>query len=91
MKPKLKLPGTKRLKLKCDEQLSKFAFKFKLRRYIKVPRRPAWTRDMSAETLDANERRHFLEWRRALALVRSARYCPPRRVILLISGPRFLR
>ena len=36
---------------------------------LKVPRRPAWTRDMSAETLDANERRHFLEWRRALALV----------------------
>jgi len=29
----LKPPGTKHLKLKCDELLSSFAFKFKLRRY----------------------------------------------------------
>ena len=33
IKPMLNLPGTKRLKLKCDEPLSRFAFKFKLRRY----------------------------------------------------------
>jgi len=33
IKPKLKLPRTKRLKLQCDEPLSKFAFKFNLRRY----------------------------------------------------------
>jgi hypothetical protein len=33
IKPKLKLPGTKHLKLKCDEPLSNFAFKFNLRRY----------------------------------------------------------
>ena len=33
IKPRLKLPGTKRLKLKCDEPFSRFAFKFKLRRY----------------------------------------------------------
>ena len=32
-KPTSKAPGTKCLKLKCDEPLSKFAFKFKLRRY----------------------------------------------------------
>ena len=31
--PKLKQPGIKRLKLKCDELLSSFAFKFNLRRY----------------------------------------------------------
>jgi hypothetical protein len=36
MKTVLKAPGTKRLKLKCDEPLSNFAFKFNLRRYIKV-------------------------------------------------------
>jgi hypothetical protein len=36
MKPKLKSPGTKRLKLFHDELLSKFAFKFNSRRYIKV-------------------------------------------------------
>jgi hypothetical protein len=33
IKPTLKLPGTKRLKLKCDAPLSFFAFKFNLRRY----------------------------------------------------------
>jgi len=34
MKPKLKPPGTKRLKPKCDILLSTSAFKFKLRRYF---------------------------------------------------------
>ena len=39
MKPiMLELPGTKRLKLKYDEPLPKFAFKFKLRRYTKATR-----------------------------------------------------
>jgi hypothetical protein len=33
MKPVLKAPGTKRLKLESDEPLSSFAFKFNLRRY----------------------------------------------------------
>jgi hypothetical protein len=33
MKPKLKAPGTQRLKLKYDEPVSNFGFKFKLRRY----------------------------------------------------------
>jgi hypothetical protein len=32
--PKLKPPGTRRLKLKCDILLSTSAFKVKLRRYI---------------------------------------------------------
>ena len=35
IKPKLKPPRTKRLKLDYDELLSNFAFKFNLRRYIK--------------------------------------------------------
>jgi len=35
VKPTLKPPGTKRLKLKCDTVLSTFGFKFNLRRYIK--------------------------------------------------------
>jgi len=34
MKPKLKPPGTKRLKLNCDILLSTSALKLKLRRYI---------------------------------------------------------
>ena len=33
IKPTLKPPGTKRLKLKYDELLSNFAFNFNLRRY----------------------------------------------------------
>jgi len=33
IKPKVKPPGTKRLKLKCDVLLSTSAFKFNLRRY----------------------------------------------------------
>jgi hypothetical protein len=37
MKLKLKAPGTKRLKLKCDEPLSNFAFDLNLRRYSKEP------------------------------------------------------
>jgi hypothetical protein len=33
IEPKLKLPGTERLKLKCDILLSTSAFKFNMRRY----------------------------------------------------------
>ena len=36
MKPMLKAPGTKRLKLEYDELLRSFAFKLYLRRYTKV-------------------------------------------------------
>ena len=36
IKPKLKPPGTKRLKLKCVILLSTSAFKFNLRRYISM-------------------------------------------------------
>ena len=36
MKPTLKAPRTKRLKLKYDEPISNFAFKFNLRRYTEV-------------------------------------------------------
>jgi hypothetical protein len=35
MNPKLKPPGTKRLKLNCDMPLSNYASKFNLRRYTK--------------------------------------------------------
>ena len=36
VKPTLRPPGTKRLKLKCDEVLSNLAFNFNLRHYILV-------------------------------------------------------
>ena len=44
IKPKLKPPGTERLKLNCAILLSTSAFKFNLRRYNKVilVRDPAW-------------------------------------------------
>jgi hypothetical protein len=35
-KPMLATPGTKRLKLKCDEPLSNFDFNFSLRRFTEV-------------------------------------------------------
>ena len=39
IKPQLKLPGIKRLELKCDGPLSKFASQSKLRRYTKAASR----------------------------------------------------
>ena len=35
--------------------------------YLKVPRRPSWTTEMTAQELQHNERTAFLEWRRELA------------------------
>jgi bis(5'-adenosyl)-triphosphatase len=46
MKPKLKPPGTKRLKVKCDVLLSTFAFKFSLRRFT-LGTSPTTTRCMT--------------------------------------------
>ena len=36
IKPTVKAPGTKRLKLNCDAPLSNVAFNFELRRYTKA-------------------------------------------------------
>jgi len=54
MKPKLKAPGTKRLKLKCDILLSTSAFKFNLRRYPKSPAAAVF-RVLVAEDSRANQ------------------------------------
>ena len=57
IKPTLKPPGTQRLKLKYDEVLSNFAFKFNLRRYNEE-RAEACTRE-------ADEKRQLkVRWRR---------------------------
>ena len=40
IKPTLKAPGTKRLKLKCADLLSSLAFKFNLRHFTLVPPPP---------------------------------------------------
>ena len=42
IRPTLKAPGTKRLKLKYDEPVSNFAFKFNLRRYNQKQAWPFW-------------------------------------------------
>ena len=49
MKPTLKLPGAKRLKLTCDILLSTSAFKFRLRRYNAVY--DLWTRTVAHSDL----------------------------------------
>ncbi|CAF3734123.1 unnamed protein product [Rotaria socialis] len=36
---------------------------------LRIPRRPAWTPEMSAEQIDQQERVSFLDWRRKLALL----------------------
>ncbi|CAF0865341.1 unnamed protein product [Rotaria sordida] len=36
---------------------------------LRIPRRPPWTPDMSAEQIDQQERASFLDWRRKLALL----------------------
>jgi len=36
---------------------------------LRIPRRPAWTPEMSAEQIDQQERTSFLDWRRKLALL----------------------
>ncbi|CAF1255037.1 unnamed protein product [Adineta steineri] len=36
---------------------------------LSIPRRPAWTSNMSAEQIDLQERTSFLDWRRRLALL----------------------
>lgn len=36
---------------------------------LRIPRRPAWTKDTTADELRANENKAFLEWRRDLALL----------------------
>lgn len=35
--------------------------------HMNVPRRPAWSPEMSGEELDLLERKSFLEWRRGIA------------------------
>jgi len=48
MTPKLKLPGTTRLKLSHDVPLSNFAFKFNLHRYSAAPERGGGAGDTAA-------------------------------------------
>ena len=40
--------------------------------HLKIPRKPAWTREMSAEDVDRREKDAFLEWRREVAVMETA-------------------
>jgi hypothetical protein len=78
IEPKLKLPGTKRLKLKCDEPLSNLALKFKLRRYTWVP---AASRAVCTSTYRLPRHRHAFKTsiiELIGSLLRGEHYCPPR-------------
>lgn len=39
---------------------------------LKIPRRPKWTKETTAQELELNENKNFLEWRRNLALLHEA-------------------
>lgn len=47
----------------------------KFRSMLKVPRRPPWNAEMTAHELDVNEKEHFLEWRRNLAMLQEEHGC----------------
>jgi hypothetical protein len=51
MKFNLKPPGTERLRLKCDDPLSNFAFSFSLRRYTPADRAAARDRAVTMTSL----------------------------------------
>lgn len=40
--------------------------------HLKIPRKPAWTRQMTAEEVDRNEKDAFLAWRRDIAMMEEA-------------------
>lgn len=45
----------------------------KLKDRLRIPRRPTWTTDMSANELQSLENQKFLEWRRELAALEQVR------------------
>ena len=73
IKPTLKAPGSERLKLKCDDLLLNFAFKFNLRRYSAGSTcAAAATRPTSSATKTRGRRRcrACAPWRRGAATSR---------------------
>ena len=105
IKPKLKPPGIKRLKLNCDVLLSTSAFKINLRHYIQARRhaaldhlRPIYSDIVfvgTPKTSGIVRPRPSSTGRLDLdsqldRLVGPARCCPPRHVIQRIVNPRIL-
>jgi len=69
IKPKLKAPGIKLLKLKYDKPLSDFAFKFNLRRYIMARAGDAYMERMKSKKAEETGARRERERRRHKLLV----------------------
>eukprot|EP01035_Chromulina_nebulosa_P016882 gene16882-22370_t len=42
--------------------------------HLQIPRKPAWTTEMTAEEIDRNEKNAFLDWRRSLAIMETSNY-----------------
>ena len=52
-----------------EEQMARRAAYMKHREEVRIPRRPPWTKEMSKEVLEQNERDAFIIWRKALAVI----------------------
>jgi hypothetical protein len=83
IKPKLKPPGTKRLKLKCDILLSSFAFKFNLRRYIEAEEKLTAAANDNKALRDAlvtlqSDVRDYMAAAAAAQVVGACQMCSPR-------------
>lgn len=55
--------------LNTPQRLSSSAFDYQ---HLRIPRKPAWSRSMSAEDVDRNEKDAFLMWRRDIAAMEEA-------------------
>jgi hypothetical protein len=83
IKPMLKPPGTKHLRLKCDEQLSSFAFKFNSCRY--TPAAPATSPAKCAWSTPTGRGLHSFPFPLNLSLL-----CPfPLNLSLLVLCPPY--
>ncbi|EDV23809.1 uncharacterized protein TRIADDRAFT_57384 [Trichoplax adhaerens] len=52
-----------------DENQARIAAEEENKKFLRIPRRPAWTTDMSADELQSKERDYFLTWRKQLSEV----------------------
>lgn len=53
--------------LSAEEELDALSKHSQYKKALRVPRRPPWTKDMTAKEVDKQEKEAFLEWRRSLA------------------------
>ncbi|XP_053986408.1 large subunit GTPase 1 homolog [Hylaeus volcanicus] len=55
--------------LSQDEKQKVLESQKKNKQFLKIPRRPKWNSETTAQELQAKEREEFLEWRRSLAML----------------------